>query len=324
MGSEIKNKKSETNQTSFGKGIFLKLKNYLDTSRIGDLLIGKGWINEGQLQLALQAQRVHYRPLGRILVDYDMISRRQLAGIMCRQMMLRSVVGVLFLAFSMAGFAQKKVRAEYIKDIRPEVRLSVQKNFNELASYPKLFGSAEKKSYNLKPFTKWTSMFERFDSAMDKADARNSIEAMKVTLQGYQSYSIKEMARRVNNMMNEKRYISDADNWGKSDYWATPVEFMERGGDCEDYAIAKYTALRALGVPEERLRLAIVHDNLKNIPHAVLVVYTEQGPFILDNQTRQMAAADEPGRYRPIFSINRTAWWLHTAPNADTRLASVN
>jgi predicted transglutaminase-like cysteine proteinase len=53
----------------------------------------------------------------------------------------------------------------------------------------------------------------------------------------------------------------------------------------------------------------------------VLVVYTDEGAYILDNQSRSMLSATNGGRYRPIFSINRTAWWLHTAP-ARTILAS--
>jgi predicted transglutaminase-like cysteine proteinase len=55
---------------------------------------------------------------------------------------------------------------------------------------------------------------------------------------------------------------------------------------------------------------------VKNIPHAVLVVYTEDGTFILDNQNEDMLDGERAGRYRPIFSINRQAWWLHSAPGA--------
>jgi predicted transglutaminase-like cysteine proteinase len=76
-----------------------------------------------------------------------------------------------------------------------------------------------------------------------------------------------------------------------------------------------------LGVPEERLRVAIVHDNLKNIAHAILIVYTDGGAIILDNQEKSVLDGQRAGRYRPIYSINRTAWWLHTA-DIETRVAS--
>jgi len=146
---------------------------------------------------------------------------------------------------------------------------------------------------------------------------------LRQKLTGLQGLPLDQMASKVNTMMNAKRYITDNRNYGKNDYWATPVEFMQRGGDCEDFAIAKYTALRALGVPENRLRIAIVQDLQKNIPHAILIVYTDGGPMILDNQIKTAISATRVSHYKPIFSINQDAWWLHTAPKGNvTRVAS--
>ena len=142
-------------------------------------------------------------------------------------------------------------------------------------------------------------------------------------LQRFKGQPLVAMAAGVNKMMNKKPYIVDSKLWGQSDYWATPVEFMAKGGDCEDYAIAKYTALRALGVPDERLRVAIVQDLKKNIPHAVLIVYTDEGPYALDNQSQSLVDGSHLKRYKPIFSINRQAWWLHTKPSG-TQIASAN
>ena len=155
-------------------------------------------------------------------------------------------------------------------------------------------------------------MFERFDKSLNKASSQKIIKALQLELVGFKSDSVYAMAKQVNAMMNKKKYIVDNKNWGKSDYWATPVEFMSRGGDCEDFAIAKYAALRALGVPENRMRLLILQDQKKNMPHAVLVVYSEKGPMILDNQIKAMQSASSIKHYKPIFSINREAWWLHT------------
>src|SRR5512142_1595386 len=42
----------------------------------------------------------------------------------------------------------------------------------------------------------------------------------------------------VNDFFNQVPYVSDFENWGVPDYWATPVEMLaSNGGDCEDYAI---------------------------------------------------------------------------------------
>ena len=38
-------------------------------------------------------------------------------------------------------------------------------------------------------------------------------------------------------------YVSDMDNYGVSDFWAPINLFIQRGGDCEDYAIAAATIL---------------------------------------------------------------------------------
>ena len=59
------------------------------------------------------------------------------------------------------------------------------------------------------------------------------------------------------------RYQTDIQLWKQNDYWATPLETLGRGlGDCEDYAIAKYISLRALGVSDDKLRLIYVKAKL--------------------------------------------------------------
>ena len=57
-----------------------------------------------------------------------------------------------------------------------------------------------------------------------------------------------------------------------------------RGGDCEDFALAKKQALIARGIAPQRLLIATVLDRKSN-PHAVLVVRTDTGDFVLDNLT---------------------------------------
>jgi predicted transglutaminase-like cysteine proteinase len=59
------------------------------------------------------------------------------------------------------------------------------------------------------------------------------------------------------------------------------------------------------------MRLAIVHDKIKNIPHAILIVYTDNGPMVLDNQIKTTKQASRVTRYKPIYSINSSGWWRH-------------
>src|SRR5450756_1139456 len=92
---------------------------------------------------------------------------------------------------------------------------------------------------------------------------------------------------------------------GVTDYWETPDEFFEHGGDCEDFALAKYAWLHSLGVPERRLRIAIVHDTIKDATHAVLIIYINRVALVLDDQVDEIREARAVTRYRMLYSINR-------------------
>lgn len=299
-------------------GILRQFKAFLGRNRLGELLVIKGLISASDLRFALKQQKTTQQPLGKIFLKHAMISRRQLALILARQWALRGVAAFMFFFASVPGTNIKKARADAVKDVPAQIALAVSAplSYQKMVSYPGLFATVEKRSGNLKPFTKWTGMFSRFDRDLKRAGAPEIIGDWKENLKDFEGLPLKEMARKVNDLANSKPYISDNRNWGTSDYWATPVEFLQKGGDCEDFAIAKYTALRALGVPEDRLRVVILHDNVKNIPHAILAVYTDEGIYALDNQIKTLVDANIEGRYRPIFSINRTGWWLHTAPEA--------
>ena len=312
---------SDRGEATPKKGIFRTLKAYLSKNRLGELLVLRGVITPYELKSALAVQRTTQKPLGQVLVEEKNLSKYQLNLILGRQYFLRACAGLIFM---MSLSSASKAKAGSIKDVPAQIALApdMQSHFTKVSAYPALFESNEKRSGNLSAFTKWTGMFKRFEREIKSSSASRDLQTWRNELVSLKSDSLKTMADRVNRLVNETRYITDKRNWGTSDYWATPAEFLKRGGDCEDFAIAKYTALRMLGVPEERMRVAIVHDNVKNIPHAVLVVYGDRGTYILDNQNKRLVDGDRLGRYRPIFSINRTAWWLHTAPSTTTVVAS--
>ena len=115
----------------------------------------------------------------------------------------------------------------------------------------------------------------------------------------------------VNKALNRHRYIEDWANWDLADYWETPLQFLDRSGDCEDFAIAKYPALRAVGMPAENMRIVIVHDHAHHRMHAVLAVYVRGRALILDSLYDAIVEADVIDQYEPIYSINEQGWWLH-------------
>lgn len=303
-------------------GVFSKLRHRLRRNRLGELLVLEGALTPAQLKSALSDAKTAGQQLGKFLVAGNIVSRNTIRRTLFEQFALRCAITAVtvFISLSSMGLS-KRANAGQFEDATARISL-VQASFQEASYHPKIFNSTEKKSSSLKAFTKWTDMFQRFNAALNTASGQSEIAKFKQDIQSLQNLPLDQMATRVNSMMNAKRYVSDNANYGMNDYWATPVEFFQRGGDCEDYAIAKYTALRALGVPESRLRIAIVQDLQKNVPHAILIVYTDQGAMILDNQIKTAIAAEKVRHYKPIFSINQDAWWLHTAPKANVTVVA--
>ena len=254
------------------RGFANKINYMIKHRRLGELMVITGLITPEDLKSALKDQKKSKKRLGEVFLKNKKVTLSQLGILLTKQKAL-CLIAAFFVVFgSVAIFSDKKAHATMIKDVPAKMALTDAFNHGAMPAYPALFKTEEKRSENLKAFTKWTGMFDRFDRELKNAANNKIVQKWQKKLSRYEGLNLKTMAKRINDLVNKERYIVDAKNWGKSDYWATPIEFLSRGGDCEDFAIAKYTALRALGVPEERLRVAIVHDKEKNIPHAVLVV----------------------------------------------------
>jgi predicted transglutaminase-like cysteine proteinase len=115
--------------------------------------------------------------------------------------------------------------------------------------------------------------------------------------------------RFVNDLLNRVPQVADSAHWGQEDYWATPAEFIaSNGGDCEDFVIAKYFALRESGIPAEKLRLTYVKSfqsgKIEN--HMVLAFYPtpKAEPLLLDNILPQMLLASKRPDLLPVYEFN--------------------
>ena len=171
-------------------------------------------------------------------------------------------------------------------------------------------------------FTKWTGMLARFKKSEPSAQGHcPPSRLMPCPARDWHAF-IQDLSGKdeltqinaVNTRINFAYYIGDMRNWGVADYWATPFEFMAKDGDCEDYAIAKYLTLKALGVDASTMRIVVVDDLNLNQPHAILTVQANDRTLVLDNQTRQVVDSSAVHHYRAIYSINETGWWLHHPP----------
>jgi predicted transglutaminase-like cysteine proteinase len=123
-----------------------------------------------------------------------------------------------------------------------------------------------------------------------------------------------EKLQKINNFFNLLYFIDDIKLWGEENYWATPVEFIgANGGDCEDFAIAKYFSLLALGVPDEKMRITMVKAINLNQYHMVVAYYKTPNsvPLILDNIDGEIKSALQRKDLLPVYSFNGKQLWLN-------------
>jgi predicted transglutaminase-like cysteine proteinase len=101
------------------------------------------------------------------------------------------------------------------------------------------------------------------------------------------------------------RATSDLSQYGVADFWSAPLATIEKGaGECEDYAILKYLALREAGISPDDLRLLIVSDPRRRTIHAVLAVHSDGEWLLLDNLTMVMVNSLEATQYRPLIALD--------------------
>ena len=182
------------------------------------------------------------------------------------------------------------------------------------AGLARLLHGAEVRAVGLGQFPKWTGALGR--SAIEGGGAWTS------RLERLRDRNRRGQIEAVNRMVNRATYQDDAVNYGLRDYWATPAELFTQGGDCEDYAFAKFQALRALGFSNRDLRLVVVYDLARDIPHAVLAVDLGGETLILDSQFNTIFAAARLRRYLPYYSVNEYGGWIHIAGWTTPRTAT--
>lgn len=153
------------------------------------------------------------------------------------------------------------------------------------------------------------------DSGQACADERHCVPKVWTDfLAGTRGSAPRAQLDAVNAWANAKPYVEDITNWGLPDYWETPGEFIAHGGDCEDYAIAKYFSLVRLGFAPRDLRIVIVSDSVAHDFHAVLVARIDGTDWLLDNQLSEVTALSTKPQYTAIYSLNEQGWWMHSSP----------
>jgi len=170
-------------------------------------------------------------------------------------------------------------------------------------------------------FPKWQAIRERLDAearavrdclagAVCQSPAAADIAAH---LKDLSALATLDKAEAVQRIVNARPYVDDRSQFGVSDLWQTPLSFWANGGDCEDYAIAKYMALRVLGFSDAQLRLTIMTRRTDREIHAVLLVAVGADWYVADNLKRGLRRLDGYDGWKPEFSVSDAGFWRYTA-----------
>ena len=173
----------------------------------------------------------------------------------------------------------------------------------------------------------WTEMLSRHAAQLedlqgcidDKEACSWRTKSLHVILARGAALTQEKQIRLINRYINRKRYNEDRRKIVRDEsgtlsipsHWATLQEFLEKGGDCEDFATAKYLLLRYFGFRAEDMRVVVVYDRRQRSHHAVLAMRFDAGTtWVLDSDNRIYRKRRPPG-YRYVYAVNELAIWDH-------------
>jgi predicted transglutaminase-like cysteine proteinase len=135
-----------------------------------------------------------------------------------------------------------------------------------------------------KPTAGWLKFCERLpdECTVDLSEPT----VVQLTIPGWQT--LVRVNRQVNAAITP---MTDQEHWGSDDRW----DFAEDGyGDCEDYQLVKRRRLVEAGFPRRVLRMTVVINN-EGRGHAVLMIRTDRGDFVLENKRDVLLPWEQTG-----------------------------
>lgn len=183
-----------------------------------------------------------------------------------------------------------------------------------------IFGSVEIQTASHKYRSNWQNVLKRIDLEKDVyarcdasgADCSPNLKRWREKLAELRDRPVEVQLASLNKFVNRMAtFTEDSKNFGKPDYWATPIEFFRGKADCEDYAAVKFWSLLELGFSNDQLRMAVVRDQRRRLLHAVVTVDTDGRTVVLDSLFDHPVEQRYVLKYAPIFSANVDSQWVH-------------
>jgi predicted transglutaminase-like cysteine proteinase len=164
-----------------------------------------------------------------------------------------------------------------------------------------------------KPLQGWSKFCERYASEC----AVNPKEAEVIELTPQVWKTIVSVNQRVNSTI---KAVTDQDHFGVVDTWGFPDDGR---GDCEDFQLLKRRILAESGLPRRAMRMTVVIDELGE-GHAVLVIRTNQGDYVLDNKVSAVLPWHRTGYVYIKRESQDTVGWVSLGGIASSPTTTAN
>ena len=146
----------------------------------------------------------------------------------------------------------------------------------------------------------------------DETTCTRRLKGLRHVLLKGADLDVEQQIRLVNRYVNRHRYKDDrvSSRSAAGNQWETLTEFLQRGGDCEDFAVAKYFILREFGVDAEDMRIVIGRESQRATHHAMLAIRLDEAVWILENDnTIHRKGYQDIDRF--VYAINEQGIWDH-------------
>lgn len=140
------------------------------------------------------------------------------------------------------------------------------------------------------------------------ANETKRVENLKQFINSLSTKNTEQKLNSVNLYFNQIVSAYDSLSDVNRDEWDTMIDFVKKGkGDCEEYAISKYEALKIAGIDENKLYLMVVREKTRpnNEFHLVVVYYeSDTNPLILDNLSFKILPLNKRVDLEPLMVFN--------------------
>ncbi len=147
---------------------------------------------------------------------------------------------------------------------------------------------------------------KRIKNLYEKTQTIQRIYNFKKFFQKTKTYDEIKKLNRVNSYIN--KIIGKAD---KTNEWITPKEFMIRGrGDCEDYTLTKYFALKKLNIDTNKIYPSVVKVKGSKDYHMVLLYEKDNKHLVLDNLSWKMLPLQKRKNLEFFYAFNEKGSYI--------------